>query len=150
MVRRRWHRLMFIVAGVYNIGWGLFSALDPGWLFRFAGMPAQNYPEIFGCLGMVVGLYGLVYFEIARRPERGWLLAAVGLIGKVLGPIGLANLLWTGQWPPSTIVLCLTNDFLWWIPFGLYLYDAWPDFRRDLAEHAPDAPTEISHGVRRP
>ena len=34
----------------------------------------------------------------------------------------------------ATIVLCLTNDFIWWIPFGLYLYDSWPAFRRDLAE----------------
>ncbi len=41
---------------------------------------------------MVVGLYGLLYLEVARVPERGWLLAAVGLLGKVLGPIGLVSL----------------------------------------------------------
>ena len=28
-----------------------------------------------------VGLYGILYLEVARRPERGWLLAAVGLAG---------------------------------------------------------------------
>jgi hypothetical protein len=50
----------------------------------------------------------------------------VGLTGKVLGPIGLAPLIWTGAWPPATILLCLTNDLVWWIPFGLYLMDAWP------------------------
>lgn len=126
MKRRRLHQLTFTLAGIYNIGWGLFSALRPQWLFRFAGMPAANYPEIFACLGMVVGLYGVIYFEVARRPEQGRLLAAVGLVGKVLGPIGLAKLIWTGVWPPATIVLCLTNDLIWWIPFGLYLYDARP------------------------
>ncbi|HLJ93526.1 MAG TPA: hypothetical protein VKU02_10090 [Gemmataceae bacterium] len=52
----------------------------PQWLLRFAGMPLQNYPEIFACLGMVVGLYGVLYLEVARVPERGWLLAAVGLL----------------------------------------------------------------------
>jgi hypothetical protein len=81
---------------------------------------------------MVVGLYGVLYLEVARRPERGWLIAAVGLTGKVLGPIGLAGLLLSGEWPPATLVLCLTNDFIWWVPFGLYLWDAWPWFREDV------------------
>ena len=58
---------------------------------------------------MVVGLYGIIYFEVARVPERGWLLAAVGLTGKVLGPIGLFGLIWSGTWPRATIVLSLTN-----------------------------------------
>ena len=82
---------------------------------------------------MVVGLYGIIYLEIARLPERGWLLAAVGLLGKILGPIGLARLIWTGAWPRATIVLCLTNDVIWWIPFAIYLYDAWPAFRASLS-----------------
>jgi len=128
--RRKFHRLVFIAAGVYNIAWGIHSVYDPQWLFRFAGMPPLNHPAIFACLGMVVGLYGIIYFEVARQPERGWLLVAVGLLGKVLGPIGLARLIWTGAWPRATIVLCLTNDLIWWIPFSLYLYDAWPGFVR--------------------
>jgi len=126
IARRKFHRVVFLVAGLYNLGWGVYSALDPQWLFRFAGMPLQNYPEIFACLGMVIGLYGILYLEVARVPERGWLLAAVGLLGKVLGPIGWLHLVWRGQWPVATAVLCVTNDLIWWIPFGLYLYDAWP------------------------
>jgi len=132
IARRRLHRAVFCAAGVYNIAWGLYSALDPQWLFRFAGMEPQNYPQIFACLGMVVGLYGVVYLEVARAPERGWLLAAVGLVGKVLGPVGLAPLIWSGEWPASTAVLCLTNDLVWWLPFALYLRDAWPEFRREV------------------
>jgi hypothetical protein len=62
-------------------------------------------------------------------PERGWPIAAVGLAGKVLGPIGMFRMIVTGVWPASAIVLCVTNDFIWWIPFTLYLYDAWPAWR---------------------
>ena len=102
---------------------------DPQWLFRLTGMPLANHPAVFACLGMVVGLYGILYFEVARAPERSWLIAAVGLTGKVLGPIGMLWLIWTGAWPASAIVLCVTNDFIWWIPFGVYLSDAWPAFR---------------------
>jgi hypothetical protein len=131
MRRRRWHRAVFSVAAVYNIAWGVFAGLEPQWLFRFARMPPANHPAVFACLGMVVGLYGLVYLEVARRPERGWVSAAVGLAGKLLGPAGLVYLLVTGVWPLATVVLCVTNDVIWWVPFALYLHDAWPAFWRD-------------------
>jgi hypothetical protein len=129
---RRRHRLTFLAAGLYNIAWGTWSAMDPQWLFRFARMPLLNHPQIFACLGMVVGLYGILYLEVARVPERGWLLAAVGLVGKILGPIGLIPLIVSGRWPVATIVLCLTNDFAWWMPFSRYLVDSWPPFYADL------------------
>jgi hypothetical protein len=133
IARRRFHRASFVAAGLYNIAWGLFSAADPQWFFRWVGMEPANHPEIFACLAMVVGLYGVLYLEVARAPEKGWLLAAVGLAGKVLGPVGLGALIMSGRWPARAVVLCLTNDFVWWIPFTVYLHDAWPFFRRELA-----------------
>ena len=133
IAHRKLHQRVFVAAGCYNILWGLLSVFYPQWLFRFSGMPLQNYPQIFACLGMVVGLYGIVYLEVARLPERGWLLAAIGLVGKVLGPIGLAQLILKGAWPRSTAVLSITNDLIWWIPFSIYLYDAWPFFRAEMS-----------------
>ena len=85
IARKRFHRAVFVAAGLYNIGWGIWSIVDPQWLFRFAGMPPANHPAIFACLGMVVGLYGILYLDVARVPERGWMIAAVGLMGKVPG-----------------------------------------------------------------
>ena len=130
--RRRLHRAVFVAAGVYNIAWGLFTCADPQWLFDFAGMPPINYPPMMQCLGMVIGLYGLLYLEIARRPEHGALLAAIGLTGKLLGPIGLVSLIARGEWPASTSILCITNDLIWWIPFALYLRDVRPFVRETL------------------
>jgi hypothetical protein len=140
MIRRRqFHRIVFVAAGLYNIGWGIWSSLDPQWLFRFSGLPPLNHPSIFACLAMVVGLYGILYLEVARVPEQGWLIAAVGLAGKILGPIGLTVLIVRGTWPLSTIVLCLTNDFIWWLPFGLYLNDASPYFKAGFVKVSPGA-----------
>jgi hypothetical protein len=125
IAHRRWHQWVFSLAGAYNILWGLYSAWDPQWLFRFAGMDPLNHPEILSCLAMVVGLYGILYGDVARRPEEGWLIAAVGLTGKVLGPIGAFILIHNGNWPLKAIVLCIGNDFIWWIPFVFYLRDCW-------------------------
>ncbi len=136
MIRRRFHRAVFVAAGIYNLAWGLWTALDPQWLFRFAGMAPLNHPAVFACLGMVIGLYGVLYLEVARVPERGWLIAAIGLTGKVLGPIGWADLVFRGVWPALTFILCLTNDLIWLIPFGLYLKDAWPFARASSREAA--------------
>jgi len=124
------------VAGIYNAGWGLYVALDPQWLFRFASMPPLNHSQIFACLGMVVGLYGLVYLEVVRAPEKGWLLVAVGLLGKLLGPAGWAYIVLDGTWPFATVILVLTNDLIWWVPFALYLRDSWPMFRSEIKESA--------------
>ena len=129
MKRRRFHQTVFILAAIYNAAWGLLSALRPQWLFEFAGMEPMRHPQIFACLGMVVGVYAIIYAEVARRPEHGFLLAAVGLLGKVFGPLGWIHLYTTGVWPLETIVLILTNDLIWWIPFAIYLKDSWPTYR---------------------
>jgi len=131
--RRGFHRAVFRLAGAYNIGWGLYSALDPQWLFRAARMPESNHPEVFACLAMVVGLYGLLYFEVARVPERGWPIAAVGLLGKILGPAGMIALVVAHRWPVfAAVAISIPNDLVWWIPFALYLKDARPFYRQSL------------------
>jgi hypothetical protein len=66
---------------------------------------------------------------VTRRPEHGFLPAAVGLLGKVLGPIGMLHLVVIGAWPLAAVVSCVTHDLVWWVPFGLYLRDAWRRWR---------------------
>jgi len=123
------YRAIFLAAGAYNIAWGSYAVADPQWFFRLTRLPQSNTPQIFATLGMVLGLYGILYLDVARRLAQGWLVAAVGLTGKILGPLGLAWLILTGTWPPDTVVLVATNDLIWWIPFACYLRDAWPAFR---------------------
>jgi hypothetical protein len=139
MKHARAYRSLFLLAGIYNLAWGLVSALRPQWLFELAGMPPANYPQLFACIGMIVGVYGILYLEVARDPRRGFLIAFVGLLGKVLGPLGLAVAIAHGGWPLQSIVLSVTNDFIWWIPFGAYLIHSWPTYRSSLREfHLPD------------
>jgi hypothetical protein len=137
MRRRRWHRAVFAAAGVYNIAWGLSTAIEPQWLYRLTGGEAADRAEFVTALGLVIGLYGVLYLEVARAPEQGWLIAAVGLAGKVLGPIGLVWLIIEGEWPASALWICVTNDFVWWVPFALYLWDAWVAFRDGMTRAAP-------------
>jgi hypothetical protein len=125
IAHRKFHRAIFAIAGCYNLAWGIFTICDPQWLFRFARMPDANYPELFACLGMVIGVCGFLYWYVAYAPELGWPIAAVGLLGKILGPAGLAYFILSGRWAPRTMILCITNDLIWWAPFAVYLCDSW-------------------------
>jgi hypothetical protein len=89
--------------------------------FRWFQLDEPSYPSIWACLGMVVGLYGIGYAYAACRPDRGDVLVAIGLAGKVLGPIGWVLAVGRGELPPRTFVVILANDLIWWFPFLFYL-----------------------------
>lgn len=128
MKHRQLYRTVFAAAGIYNLAWGSWTALHPTSFYNAAAIPIPHHPEVAGVLGMVIGLYGLLYLDVARRPEHGWLIAAVGLLGKIAGPAALVLHISAGNWPPDGLVIIAFNDLIWWAPFAAYLHHAWPSF----------------------
>jgi hypothetical protein len=115
------YRLIFGLAAIYNIAFGLWTCLWPQTFFEWMKMVPPNYPSLWSCLGMVVGLYGLLYAYATARLERAFPIILVGLIGKILGPIGWVLVVKSGEWPWHTFPLVLGNDILWWVPFALFI-----------------------------
>ena len=116
---------ILLAAAVYNIVWGASVVLFPDWFFLFAGMELPVYPEIWHCVGMIVGVYGLGYGIAAWDPVRHWPIVLVGLLGKILGPIGFVIALVEGTFTPRAGLTILTNDLVWWVPFTLLLWRAY-------------------------
>jgi len=121
--RARLYRLIFAAAAVYNLAFGLWAALFPRAFFLWCAMAPPTYPAIWACLGMVVGLYGLGYAYAAWRLDRAAPFIAIGLLGKVLGPVGWLLTVSHGEWPVRTVTLILFNDVIWWLPFCLFLLE---------------------------
>ncbi|MBL9148238.1 MAG: BphX family protein [Phycisphaerae bacterium] len=128
-------RHWLVAAGVYNLAWGAAVVLAPAWTVRLLGIApldvaADAEPvfralcQIWGCVGMVIGVYGIGYLIAARDPARHWPIVLVGFLGKIFGPIGFAIAAARGDLPWSMGWTLLTNDFLWWIPFALILRHA--------------------------
>jgi hypothetical protein len=69
---------------------------------------------------MVVGVYGLLYWHAAWKLDAAWPIIAVGLLGKVLGPVGMV-MSFGDDWPRRLGMICVYNDLIWWLPFGMFL-----------------------------
>ncbi len=111
-------------AGIYNLLWGATTIAFPHFLFDVSGIDRLNYPEIWQCVGMIVGVYGIGYLIAAGDSRTHWPIVLVGLLGKVFGPIGFVVALLRGTFPPLFGLTILTNDLIWWIPFAMILWDA--------------------------
>jgi hypothetical protein len=116
------YRVTFILAGIYNLAFGVWAGLFPLSFFRWFQLDPPRYPSIWACLGMVVGVYGLLYLQAARRIDQARPIIAIGLLGKLLGPIGLiSGVVRGGELPLRMIALLALNDLVWWVPFGAFL-----------------------------
>jgi small multidrug resistance pump len=124
-VAPKWMFWCLVLAGAYNLAWGGWTVLFPHSMFDLMGMERTNYPQIWQCVGMIVGVYGIGYLIAARAPLVHWPIVLVGFLGKIFGPIGMADAVWHGSLPAKFALTCVFNDLVWWVPFGLILLGAW-------------------------
>ena len=116
-----------LAAAAYNLVFGAVAVLAPSWMLTTLGAaPGEGVlaPRLWACIGMIVGVYGVGYAIAARDPARHWPIVFVGLLGKVLGPIGFVDAAMRGDLPWSMGAIILTNDLLWWGPFLGILWHA--------------------------
>ncbi|QOV87899.1 hypothetical protein [Humisphaera borealis] len=118
----RFHRYVFVASAIYNTIWGTFVVLFPLLPFRWAGLPDPNYPELWQCIGMIVGVYAIGYAYLAADPIRYAPFLIVAFLGKIFGPIGWLIAWHNDRLPGITGLTILTNDLIWWIPYGRFLW----------------------------
>jgi len=106
-------------AAVYNLVFALMTLVAPFWIFDVTGATRPNLPELWQCIGMIVGVYGIGYWIAAYDPYRHWPVILVGWLGKTFGPLGFAKALWEGVFPIKFGWIIVFNDLIWWIPFAI-------------------------------
>lgn len=118
------YRPWFYAAALYNLIWGSVNVLFPNLIFRVIGIPGPTNVAIWQVVGMFVLVYAPAYWWVARYPARHRHLVAIGLLGKILGPIGFVFAAATGQLPLAFGWIIVTNDLIWWPSFMGYLRDS--------------------------
>lgn len=114
------YRPWFYAAAIYNVLWGSFVVIWPHAFFDLLGMPRANYPALFQSIGMIVGVYALGYWLIARDPARFGPFVYVGLLGKIFGPIGFLFTALRGELPWAFGWINVMNDIVWLPVFVLF------------------------------
>ena len=130
----KWPAIVLKLAAIYNLAWGAWTILFPNHIFDLTGIDRPNYPGIWQCVGMIVGVYGIGYWLAARDFRIHWPIILVGFLGKIFGPIGFVGAVQSGELPLKWGFTILTNDLIWWWPFAAMLYLAFkhnssPDVR---------------------
>ncbi len=126
----QWMGLWLRLAAIYNVLWGASIVLFPNWQFELFGMDLPRYPGFWQCVGMIVGVYGLGYWWAARNPLIHWPIVAVGLIGKIFGPIGFLEAIITKKLPFIFGLNIIFNDLIWWPSFFLIMKAAYDNAKR--------------------
>ena len=119
-----WMKTVLRLAGIYNLAWGALVIAMPLQFFRWAGMEDPLYPQIWQCVGMIVGVYGIGYWFAGNAPLRHWPIVLVGFLGKIFGPIGFLKAALSNELPWAWGATIVTNDLIWWVPFALILLAA--------------------------
>lgn len=143
----KWMKQWMLAAGVYNIAWGLVFGVFPNALFDWAGMVRPNYPELWQCIAMIVGVYGVGYLASSVNPYRHWPVILVGFLGKVFGPIGFLQAAITGRMPWKFGTVNIFNDLIWLVPFFLILRGAWRAYLADPGAESADVRDQNGESV---
>ncbi|WP_421765031.1 alkyl hydroperoxide reductase [Ekhidna sp.] len=123
-MKSNWMPLALKTAAIYNLIWGAWVVLFPNHFFELVNMEPPTHTMIWQGMGMVIGVYGLGYWWAAQDPATHWPIVAVGLLGKIFGPLGFVMNYLSGKVPFGFFYTLITNDFIWWIPFFLILRKA--------------------------
>lgn len=119
-----WMTNVLVAAGVYNLAWSAFAICFPQSSLQIIGLDSASSHPLWQGMGMVIGVFGIGYLLAARDPYRHWLVIFMGLLSKVLSPLGFAIGLANGTMPAAMGWALIPNDLIWWIPFAVILYAA--------------------------
>jgi hypothetical protein len=109
----KWLTLLVFLAGAYNLVWGVLAMTMPERMLAWYAIATAQPLEFWQCIGMLVGVYGFAYVLASRNLHALWPIVLVGLLGKLLGPIGTFLALSSGRLPTQFLWLNVSNDFIW-------------------------------------
>jgi small multidrug resistance pump len=122
--RERAYARWLKAAAIYNAAWGAANVICPRRTLRLLGVSDPGPTVAWQTVGMMVGVYAPAYWWASRDPLPRAHLVAVGLAGKLLGPLGFSWAATSRRLPLRFGVTLVTNDLIWWPAFGAIVRDA--------------------------
>lgn len=133
-----WMTRWLWAAGLYSICWGIAVVFWPSLMCGLLGLYRITYPEVWQYVGVLIGLYGFAYIVAASAPLRHWPVVLVGLLAKIIGPIGFFRAAIEGRLPWQFGLTVVVNDLIWWVPFCIILARAYEHHLSSLRVISPE------------
>lgn len=116
-----WMKFTLYFVAVYNVVGGLSMLADPAGTYRLIGIPRPESDYPLHLCGAIIGLFGVGYYQVARRPLENRGVLALGMASKLLGAaIGVTHVA-LGRIPPSFLPVVLVSDVIYVPLFWLIL-----------------------------
>ena len=122
--RQHAHARWLKAAAVYNVAWGAANVIWPRRALRLLGVSEPGLPFAWQTVAMMVAAYAPAYWWASQDPRRRAHIVAVGLAGKILGPLGFCWALKTRRLPLRFGLTIASNDLIWWPVFASIVHDA--------------------------
>src|SRR5688500_12320723 len=122
--RQHGHARWLRAAAVYNVIWGTANVIWPRQALRLLGVSESGPLFAWQTVAMMVAAFAPGYWWASQDPRRRAHIVAVGLAGKVLGPLGFWWALKTERQPLRFGLTIVSNDLVWWPVFASILHDA--------------------------
>ncbi len=122
IVPRPWMQYILVVAGIYNLIFGLCSMIAPEFFFRNLQLALPNYIIMWQGIGLIEIMYGIGYLIASTKPFKHWVIVFIGFCSKFIATFGFIYYYYKGVLPGSLSTMVIANEIIWLLPFGLILY----------------------------
>ncbi len=117
-----WMRGLLLLAGFYNIGWGIFINQFPDAFYQWITMTTRAAPPLIFWQGAGVLGFGVAYILVAMYPRKLWFLLAIGILSKLFGAVGFYWIVMERTINKKYLFHLIMNDLIWLIPFAIIFW----------------------------
>ena len=129
-------RGFLLVAGVYNLAWGVFIYNFPDAYYSWLIEANRTAKQLVVYQGAGVIFFGVVYVLACLYPVRFWYLILLGFLSKLFGAASVYFFITEKSLTNHFIFHLLVNDLVWVIPLAYITFRAYRLHKKLLYEKA--------------
>jgi small multidrug resistance pump len=136
MPLRRWMRQLLWFAGGFNLAAGAVMLLFYHESYELLGVEKPELVMPLQLVGILVALFGVGYWLVARNPIENRNLLVLGFWSKALGSVLALYTVADGELPLSFVPILFFADIIYLVPFWIII--------RHLQRQAREAPSPVT------
>ncbi len=120
-----WMRGFLLLAGVYNLIWGIFIINLSDTFFLWLSGTQRATPALVYYQGWGVLLFGFLYAASGIWIKKLWWVPGLGMISKLFGAWAVYAFIFDGDISRKFYFHLIMNDLVWVLPLGYIAYKAY-------------------------